>query len=395
MKKYVLSIALLVASLGSYAQNRFVLKAQDLANENKLEEAQTTITEALTSGKTKDMSLAWIVQGEIYQRIFAEELNKAAAKQPIDTAKFINNLYASIEAFDKSNSFDEKREHVSKNRGNVRNFRIYLVYAGQFSFQNSKFEDAYKAYDMWLNYPNLYKVVAEDQATLNDTTMERSQVAYYASLAAFQGKNYDKVMTHLEEALNYKEEAKSVRQVHLMALINQSDTLQWVEASKKYAADDEAIAQNLMAYYMEKEKNTEALDFANSLLEANPNNKIANYAKGVVFFGEEKFVEALPFFEKSVEIDPTFVDGYYNAGVCCCNEGYRVNEAIGQKKLTKAQYDKEIETVKSWYKKAEPFFLKIQEMEPDNPAKWASRLKTVYYITGDKAKEAEMDKYLQ
>lgn len=394
MKKYVLSIALLVASVGSYAQNRFVLKAQDLVNENKLEEAQPVITEALTSGKTKDMSLAWDVQGEIYQRIFAEELNKAAAKQPIDTAKFITNLYACIDAFDKSNSFDVKKEHVFKNKGNVRNFRIYLVYAGQFSFQNSKFEDAYKAYDTWLNYPQLYKTVADDQATLNDTTMERSQVAYYACLAAFQGKNYDKVMTHLEEALNYKEDAKSVRQVHLFTLISKGDTLQWVEASKKYATTDEAIAQNLMAYYMEKDKNAEALEFANSLLAVDPNNKIANYSKGVVLFGEEKFVEALPFFEKSVEVDPTFVDGYYNAGVCCCNEGYRVNEAIGQKKLTKVQYDKEIETVKSWYKKAEPFFLKIRELEPDNWAKWASRLKTVYYITGEKEKEAEMDKYL-
>ena len=48
--------------------------------------------------------------------------------------------------------------------------------------------------------------------------------------------------------------------------------------------------------------------------------------------------------------------------------GYGINEAIGKtKNMKKAEYDKEIEKVKSWYKKAEPFFLKVKELEPDDP----------------------------
>lgn len=88
MNKYVLSIALLVASTGAFAQNRLVKKAQGLINNNQIEEAQTLLTEALNSGETKDMALAWDVQGDLYQRLFADELNKVAAHQPLDTAKF-------------------------------------------------------------------------------------------------------------------------------------------------------------------------------------------------------------------------------------------------------------------------------------------------------------------
>ena len=58
MNKYVLSIALLVASTGAFAQNRLVKKAQGLINNNQIEEAQTLLTEALNSGETKDMALA-------------------------------------------------------------------------------------------------------------------------------------------------------------------------------------------------------------------------------------------------------------------------------------------------------------------------------------------------
>ena len=137
MNKYVLSIALLVASTGAFAQNRLVKKAQGLINNNQIEEAQTLLTEALNSGETKDMALAWDVQGDLYQRLFADELNKAAAHQPLDTAKFAKNLYACLDAYEKCNEYDEKKEYAEKNKGNLMKFRTFLMYVGQFDFQVS------------------------------------------------------------------------------------------------------------------------------------------------------------------------------------------------------------------------------------------------------------------
>lgn len=395
MKKYVLSLALLAMATGAFAQNKLVKKAQSLIDEEKLEEAQTLITQALNSGETKDMALAWDVQGDIYQRLFAAELNKAAAHQPMDTVKFTKNLYACVEAYEKCNEYDEKKAYVAKNKGNLMKFRTFYMYAGQFCFQNLDYAGAYAAYDGWLNFPQTKKLVAGEPSVLNDSTVDKSQVAYYACLAAYNSKEYDKVDTHLQEALNYQKEIRNVRQLRLVSLMERGDTAKWIEASKEYAPEDEIIAQNLLAYYTEKKMSDASLAFADELLAADPNNKIANYSKGVVLFGQEKFAEALPFFEKSAEIDPEFTDAYYNAGVCCCNEGYGINDAIGKKKLKPAEYNAEIEKVKDWYRKAEPFFLKVKELEPENPQRWASRLKTVYYITGDKDKEAEMEAYMQ
>lgn len=402
MKKYVLSMALLMASAGIFAQNRLVKKAEGLMNDyrteknsEKLAEAQTLLTQALNSGETKDMALAWNAQGDYYQLVFAEELNKAAAHQPMDTAKFAKNLYACLDAYEECSKVDADQEYAAKNKDNMKKFRTFLMYAGQFNFQNQDFVAAFDAYDAWLTFPQKYTLVANEPSVQNDTVFDASQVAYYACLAAYQGKQFDKVGKHIAEALNYEKEIKTVRQLHLMTLLETGDTVQWIDASKKYAPMDEAIAQNLLAYYAEKKDNAAALGFADALLANDPNNKIANYSKGVVLFGEEKYEEALPFFEKSTEVDPTFADAYYNAGVCCCNEGYAINDAISQKKLTKKEYDAEIAKVKEWYKKAEPYFLKVRELEPDNAERWASRLKTVYYIIGDKAKETEMDAYIK
>ena len=68
---------------------------------------------------------------------------------------------------------------------------------------------------------------------------------------------------------------------------------------------------------------------------------------------------------------------------------------VNTKKMTEAQNKAEIAKVKAAYAKAEPYFLKVQELEPENHAKWAGRLATVYYILENKAKQNEMEKLLE
>lgn len=102
MKKTLFSIALLLLAGGVSGQDKVVKKARTLLEESKetqkdggvilnlekLKEAQETLKPALTSGTTKDMATAWDLQGDIYQLLFGEELNKAAVKMPLDTLAF-------------------------------------------------------------------------------------------------------------------------------------------------------------------------------------------------------------------------------------------------------------------------------------------------------------------
>ena len=129
MRKIVLSIAFAATTVVGMAQNRLVNKAEGLIDEGKIVEAQDLLTQALTSGETKDMAKAWNLQGDVYQRMFAGELNKAAAQQPMDTAQFCKNLYACIEAYDKCNEADAKRQYAAKNKDNLKRFRLFVGYA--------------------------------------------------------------------------------------------------------------------------------------------------------------------------------------------------------------------------------------------------------------------------
>lgn len=399
MKKILCSIALMLAVSTAFGQDKLVRKAQSLIEENKLDEAQTVLTEALTSGKTKKIALAWDVQGDIYQRVFAAELNKAAASQPLDTMKFAKNLYACIDAYEKCNELDEDKEFYQKNKGNAMKFRTFYMYCGQFFFNNRQYSDAFTAYDKWLTYPQTVKLVENEPKILKDSVFDENQIAYYACLAAYNDKNYQNVEKYINQALKYDKELETVRQLRLTTYLEQGDTANWVKSSKEFALSGvkaETVAQNLLAYYLDKKDEASALAFADELLAKDPNSKIGNYSKGVVLFGQNKFADAVTYFVKTTEIDPTFSDAFYNAGVCYCNEGYALNEKISNnKKLTAAQNNEEIKKVKAYYEKALPFFLKVKELEPDNASRWASRLSTVYYIMGDKAKQKEMDALLK
>ncbi len=402
MKKILISLALVMAVTTASAQNKLVRKAAALYEEcvvdgkvdhAKVAETQAVLAPALTSPETKNIAQAWDLQGNLHQMLFAEELNKAAANLPLDTASFTKNLFACLSAYDKCYEVDEKQMFTMKNKENLMKFRTFCIYVGQFASSNGQHMQAYEGFDHWLNYGKLHPMVANEPKILKDSLLDENMVSYYACLSAYSAKRYDLLNKHITQALNYEKEKANVVQLALVAHLEQQDTAAWVADSRKFALADmtnDAIAQNLLAYYFERSDYDAATAFADELIAANPNNKIANYSKGVVLFQQGKNLEALPFFVKTTEIDPEYADAYFNAGVCYSNAGYAINDALNGKKLSKADWDKEVEKVKEMYRQAEPFFLKVKELKPDEPNRWASRLQTVYYIIGDKEKEAEM-----
>ncbi|HCE47940.1 MAG TPA: hypothetical protein DEQ84_04665, partial [Prevotellaceae bacterium] len=67
-----------------------VYKAEEQFKEGKYAEAEKTILPALTNPKTKKLAFAYNLAGKIEGTLLNAEIQKAAAKQPLDTVLFIN-----------------------------------------------------------------------------------------------------------------------------------------------------------------------------------------------------------------------------------------------------------------------------------------------------------------
>ena len=104
-------------------------------------------------------------------------------------------------------------------------------------------------------------------------------------------------------------------------LKDQGKTEEWIAATKEMIAVDptseigEIGMQQLMAHYNTLGK--EAVEtYTSELVGTYPNSKVANYCRGFAFYANNDFENAIKFFEKSVEIDPTYADGIYNCAYC-------------------------------------------------------------------------------
>ena len=425
MKKILCALALMAVTVSLSAQDKIVRKVrvnleeiqnlmanpQRTPKENDklkqmMAEAFTMITPTLTSPETKkEMANAWDIMGKLHMFTFSPEIDHIIAKEPLDTAKLAKELYAALDAKEKAYLAEKDAKEpkfIIPNKLDIIKFRPYVAYCGQMFFQNAQssqkpadYMKAVDAFKRWMNYPKAYTILGTDAAALEQDE-QTPQIAYFTCLSAYFAKDYKTLMEFLPQARNYTQEKDQVNQLYLTALVEQGDTLGWLKASKEIVLTDpvgnEGITQNVLAYYFNRNDLKAALAFSEDLLKQDGESKLANYAKGAVLMQDNKNAEALPFFEKAIQADSEFSDAYYNAGVCYSNIGYEMNDTLTGKKMTPAQQKAEIEKVKAEYAKAEPFFLKVQELEPGNPHKWASRLATVYYILGNKAKQAEMEK---
>lgn len=420
MKKVICAIALLTVTVSLSAQDKIVRKArvniEEIQNlmadkERKpkdtekmltmMEETMNMITPTLTSPETKkELANAWDIKAKLHMFTFSPLLDNVISKQPTDTAKLAEHIYASLDAKQQAYLAEKNAkepQYKIANQLDVLKFRPYVAYCGQMFFQNHQYKQALDAFRRWLEYPKTYTIL-EDNAAAMEEDEQNPQIGYFASLAAYFAKDYKSLFEFLPLAKTYTEEKDQVNQLMLTAYIEQGDTIGWLKAGRALIAEDpignEAIAQNLLAYYFNKQDSKGALAFTEELLTVDPNSKIGNYAKGLVFMNDRKYQDAITYFQKAIDADPEFSDAYYNAGVCHSNIGYDMNDALTGKKMTAAQQKVEIDKVKDEYAKAEPFFLKVKELEPTNTHKWAARLSTVYYILGDKAKQKEMEDLL-
>lgn len=425
MKKILFAVALFAVAGTAVAQDKVVRKARDLKDEiqnlvanrerteketaqmnQKMEQCLEMLEPTFTSPETKkELANTWDIKAQLYKYKFSPLLDNVINKQPTDTTALAENIYKALDAMEECYKATQalglkgdKDPYTNINKIDVIRFRQYIAFCGQMFFQNGQHAKAVDAFSRWMKYPQTYTILGADAQTLADD-QQTPQIAYFTCLCAYFAKDHKAFNEFIPKAREYTQEKNQVNQLYMADLNEQGDTVQWLKVGREVVLEDpssnDAIIQNIMAYYLNRGKSAEALSFADDIIDADPTSKMGNYAKGIVLMNNKKYEEAVSYFDKAIETDPEFTDAYFNAGVCWSNHGYDINEALSGKKMTDAQFKEAVKPVKEAYAKAEPYFLKVKELDPDDPHKWASRLSTVYYILGDKAKQAEMDKLLE
>lgn len=359
------------------------------------------ITTALESGhiSEKDLGDAYKAQAYFAMNIHNLNLGKAANRQEFDTLSFLPTLILMTDGLHGELKYTKvvkgetgNENELKQKKDALARCKDYYVYAGQFESDCKRNESAVKAYQIALDFKNRYPLVAD----IVTSRMEDSQIAYQIYYAGYAAKDFEMMDRYYDEAVKFEKGAEGVKQLRAYRYLEQGDTLKWAEELthqvKADPANNEDNVQRLLSFYQSRGIDA-MIKFADEIIAVAPTSRIAYYGKGYALFTESKYDEALECYKKCAEIDPTYYDAWYQAGLCKYREALELNQTIETIK-NQAQAKATKEKTMKLFGDAIPYFEKAQQCAPDEPSKWAFELKACYRAVGNTAKAAEMDALL-
>lgn len=388
MKKLFFTAALFCASVSLFAQQSNVKQAKSIIGDSNPDftKAEQLINAAMSDPSTKNDPETWNVAGLIQKRINEKEMEKAYLKKPYDTLKVYNSILNLYQYFTKCDEYAQipnekgkiKNKYRKDNAGILKMERPNLINGGIQFFNTGKNEDALKFFGTYLESAS-YPMLAEEELAKKDTLM--STVAYYATLAADRSADHAAVIKYAPYALDNKENGKFAMQLLAEAYKANKDSVQFLKTIQdgiiKYPSNQYFFA-NLIDYYAARNQNSKAMEFADSQLAKDPNNKLYVYVKAYLYHNMKDYDNAITYYEKATQLDPSYAEAFSNLGLVYVMKAQVLSEKATTN-VNSPKYKQDQEAIKSLYEKARPYYEKARQLKPDQKDLWAQGLYRVYY----------------
>ena len=412
MKKMMMMALMAAATMTASAQMDVVKNAKKLLDKGSVDEAIQAVQPALTAGSNAEKAAAWNLVSEAQYKKFSDIQAQKLEEQvkptgaTIDEAAMNAAVVAAFEAALKCDEFDNMPDEKGKvkpkfraaNQKIYQNGRLQCINAGQYEYNQKNYDGAFKAFSLYVDTNEAPLFTGIDMT--NDAY--KYEVAYFASLSAYQTKDFQNVVKYAQIAAQDEAKAKDATEILVFSkretMKTKQDTLEYVEMLKEASQkvpDDTRYSAWIGDYYLQSNNAEELSKWADAEIAKNPQNKFAYTYKGEALRLTNKFDESVEYYKKAFEIDPTYVAAAYQAGVALNSKAITMKDELADKKtgmLTNADADK----VKAVLGEAKEYLEKVREADPDREqVNWAYALYQVYYSLGDTEKAAELEKILE
>ncbi|MCK9160222.1 MAG: tetratricopeptide repeat protein [Bacteroidaceae bacterium] len=404
MKRVFFSLILSMVIGLAFAQEKNVKEAESIVDGTKPDfaSAEKLIDAALTNPETKNDPKTWNTAAYVQSRIDEEEMKNAYLKKPYDTLKVYNSILKMYEYYVKCDELAQipnakgkiKNKFRKSNAQRMMTERPNLINGGIQYFNMNKSDEALKFFGTYVESAS-YPMLADKNIAKNDTLLP--QIAYYAALAANNTKNKDAVIKYAPIAIQDKANGKFAMQLLADAYKSKGDTLKWIKTLEegiiKFPDNDYYFA-NLIDHFNSKNQPEKAMEFADNMLQKDPNNKLYLYVKGYLYHNMKNYDKALEYYQKAVDIDPKYAEAYSNMGLIYLIKAQNFADK-STTDINDPTYAQAQKTIKEYYEKAKPFYEKTRELKPDQKDLWIQGLYRIYYNLHMGPQFEEIDKLLK
>ncbi|MBQ0115072.1 MAG: hypothetical protein KBT10_04290 [Bacteroidales bacterium] len=320
MKKTILLLACAsMMATSAMAQMSVVKEAAKLTGSTKVEDlakALDIIKPALTNPETAQTADAWFNAGKasfgLYDQLLAlKSMNKEYDANVMSSALMDGFNYLqkalpldSVKETNKDGSFKMDKEGNVKIKTKFSKDIIPLLTGhvndvaqlGNEALQSEKWEVAAQAYD---NYCNIItSPFGRANTVVGDSTI--AQVRFFEGYSQYQVKNF-------ADAFNNFSIARSLGYTENQVVQYQTSCL-----------------ANLVQDMLDKKDYAGAHNFIDNATAKDPTNATLYDIKGFTLELEKGIDEALPYYQKAVETDPNYANGYYDTGRVLYLQGTKV-----------------------------------------------------------------------
>ena len=380
-RKSILFVGLLFAtsSTALFAQSGNVKKAKaaivkyeelkaagsaELGKSN-LTAAQEAIDAAVVHDKTKEDPEAWTYYALVYSNL--ANLNKSAE----DATK-------AKDAIAKATELDKDKKHADN-----------ILVAGQ-TLGQFKFNEGVAAWDKQ-DYKTAYADFSDALTYLpGDTTLTfYSGLAAVQNKEYDKAIEKYKELVPIKEYSSHKTILVDLPKLYLQKGDTASAITAAAEAVAAYPNDNDAVVQNIELNLITGNEAKIVSDIESQVAK-DPQNKSLHYYLGLAYGAAGDTEKSLASYQKALEIDPNYLEANTNAAVVIMNGGreelMKLNE---DKSIPTTEYNKRVEGIKGKIAQAVPYLEKSVELDPKN-VDALRNLKNYYDFMNDEAKSAEI-----
>lgn len=292
----------------------------------------------------------------------------------LDTVRIVDKKGEPV--IDKKTRRPKVKTHYSKEVVNrlVEHHDSYRL-AGSELYNVKDWDGAYKA---WEDYCQLASRTDDMRWIKPDSLI--AEVRYYQGIAAWQkADTIDAVrLFSIARHMGYNhKEAYDYALGLLSDLGNEREVvrLAW-EAFLKFGTSDPQYIRILINDFIVREDYSGANDLLDEALEANPDDDELYNAKGLIIESKETIYEALPYYQRCIELNDSNASGLFNVG------RYFYNKAMETRQRSNLYGKKLADLVNPMYREALPYLEKSYAINPRN-VELVNALRDIYYKLGE------------
>lgn len=365
--------------------------------------AINTLKPALTHDETKNLAETWYLQGKLQFGCYDKYMDNRSIGKKVDAKTMGHALIDGYKGFIKALPLDtifetdkkgnpkiDKKTGQPKFKTKYSNEIINRItsHHNDFNIVGGELYNAQDwtgAFDAWEIFCNINDYTPY---VLPDSTI--GQARYYQALAQWQKGNNKQAVKYFTLARTSGYDKKECYDYALVCLSAESDEEGIIalarDAYKKFGAEGTQYMRVLINDHINNKQFDEANALLDQVIAINDNDDQIQNLKGLVVEQQHGMEAALPYYKKSIELNPENDQALFNVGRYYYNEATQVPDK--NPKLSGRKLDK---LAQELYREAMPYMEKVYKLSPTNEdAKNA--LRTIYYRLREGKKLQQIEK---